>query len=202
MAKARVVEAKDEGVVLAMWWLVVRQLSKLLSCCARLWKLSGELITNVASPPTQLQLSSGTPPGHQTDSRGDDGARRDSDQSSPKTTSTTTTSTAENTRNIRKHFNSRTRLRDFRAMLPTEPTTPGLDPRLSPALLSSPADTLPSGYRSPARHHQRTPSVGRAPVKETLDACTSYEDEEDGGQGMRINQCANPTSHPSPSSQV
>lgn len=87
-------------------------------------------------------------------------------------------------------------------MLPTESSTPGPSPGLSPALLSSPTDTLPSGYRSPARHHQRTPSFGRAPVKETLDACTSYDDEEDGGQGMRINQCATPASPPPPNSQL
>ncbi|KAF8249421.1 Pkinase-domain-containing protein [Wilcoxina mikolae CBS 423.85] len=50
--------------------------------------------------------------------------------------------------------------------------------------ISSPVE----GYRSPLRHHRRTPSVGRAPVKETLDASLSYEDDEDGGSEMRINQ--------------
>lgn len=42
--------------------------------------------------------------------------------------------------------------------------------------------------RSPLRHHQRTPSIGRAPIKETLDASVSYEDDEDGSSGIRINQ--------------
>ncbi|KAA8909577.1 kinase-like domain-containing protein [Sphaerosporella brunnea] len=37
------------------------------------------------------------------------------------------------------------------------------------------------------RHHRRTPSIGRAPIKETLDASFSYDDDEEGG-GVRINQ--------------
>ncbi|RPB15996.1 kinase-like protein [Morchella conica CCBAS932] len=42
--------------------------------------------------------------------------------------------------------------------------------------------------QSPLRHHQRTASVGRPPIRETLNACLTYDDEEDGGQGARINQ--------------
>lgn len=44
--------------------------------------------------------------------------------------------------------------------------------------------------QSPLRHHQRTASVGRPPIRETLNACLTYDDEEDGGQGARINQYA------------
>ena len=47
---------------------------------------------------------------------------------------------------------------------------------------------IPSGYYSPLRHHRRVQSLGPKEVKETLDACLQYGDE-DTGQGMRINQC-------------
>ncbi|CCX11803.1 kinase-like domain-containing protein [Pyronema domesticum] len=47
----------------------------------------------------------------------------------------------------------------------------------------------PSGtFISPARHHRRIPSINRTPVKETLNASLEYDDEDDSGQGMRINQ--------------
>ncbi|KAL7275031.1 hypothetical protein RUND412_002048 [Rhizina undulata] len=45
--------------------------------------------------------------------------------------------------------------------------------------------SLPEAYKSPLRHHKRTPSIGRPPVKETLNASLQYDDED---QGMRINQ--------------
>ncbi|RPB05760.1 Pkinase-domain-containing protein [Choiromyces venosus 120613-1] len=46
--------------------------------------------------------------------------------------------------------------------------------------LSTPLETL----HSPLRHHRRTASVGRPPVRETLNASLSYEDED----GIRVNQ--------------
>ncbi|KAI5790099.1 kinase-like domain-containing protein [Geopyxis carbonaria] len=59
-------------------------------------------------------------------------------------------------------------------------------------MLSSSSTTVPipksPGWKSPLRHHRRTPSIGRPPIKETLDASLSYDDTEDGGSGMRINQ--------------
>ena len=53
---------------------------------------------------------------------------------------------------------------------------------------TSPGSMIPSGYYSPLRHHRRAQSLGPKEVKETLDACLQYGDE-DTGQGMRINQC-------------
>lgn len=50
--------------------------------------------------------------------------------------------------------------------------------------VSSPSRTL----QSPLRHHRRTVSVGRPPIRETLDACLTYDGDEDGVQGVRINQ--------------
>lgn len=47
--------------------------------------------------------------------------------------------------------------------------------------LSAPAESL----HSPLRHHRRTASVGRPPVRETLNASLSYEEDEDG---IRVNQ--------------
>ncbi|KAF8473514.1 kinase-like domain-containing protein [Kalaharituber pfeilii] len=52
---------------------------------------------------------------------------------------------------------------------------------------TSPRSTIPDGYHSPLRHHTRTQSLGPREVKETLDACVQYGDE-DSGQGMRLNQ--------------
>lgn len=51
--------------------------------------------------------------------------------------------------------------------------------------VSSPSHTA---LQSPLRHHQRTASVGRPPIRETLNACVTYDEEEDGVQGIRINQ--------------
>lgn len=50
--------------------------------------------------------------------------------------------------------------------------------------VSSPSRIL----QSPLRHHRRTVSVGRPPIRETLDACLTYDGDEDGVQGVRINQ--------------
>lgn len=47
--------------------------------------------------------------------------------------------------------------------------------------ISSPVIGLP-------RHHHRTPSIGRQPIKETVDACASYESDEEGNGGVRVNQ--------------
>ncbi|KAG0129791.1 kinase-like domain-containing protein [Tuber indicum] len=46
--------------------------------------------------------------------------------------------------------------------------------------LSAPLESL----HSPLRHHRRAASVGRPPVRETLNASLSYEDED----GIRVNQ--------------
>lgn len=54
-----------------------------------------------------------------------------------------------------------------------------------PRHVSSPPQTL---LQSPLRHHRRTTSVGRPPIRETLNACVTYDEEEDGVQGVRINQ--------------
>lgn len=51
--------------------------------------------------------------------------------------------------------------------------------------VSTPSETF---LQSPLRHHRRTASVGRPPIRETLNACVTYDDEEDGSQGIRINQ--------------
>lgn len=51
--------------------------------------------------------------------------------------------------------------------------------------VSSPSQTI---LQSPLRHHRRTASVGRPPIRETLNACVTYDEEEDGIQGVRINQ--------------
>lgn len=56
--------------------------------------------------------------------------------------------------------------------------------------VSSPSQTL---LQSPLRHHRRTASVGRPPIRETLNASVIYDDEEDGVQGIRINQYVIPT---------
>lgn len=52
------------------------------------------------------------------------------------------------------------------------------------------APSTPASARlaSPLRHHRRTPSADRRPVKETLNARLSYEDDEDGNCDIRINQ--------------
>lgn len=60
-------------------------------------------------------------------------------------------------------------------------TTPPPPPR-QPVVrhLSAPLESL----HSPLRHHRRTASVGRPPIRETLNASLSYEDED----GIRVNQ--------------
>jgi len=50
---------------------------------------------------------------------------------------------------------------------------------------TSPMPNIPNGYYSPLRHHKRAQSMGPRAVKETLDACLDYGDEDNG---MRINQ--------------
>lgn len=60
-------------------------------------------------------------------------------------------------------------------------TTPPPPPR-QPVVrhLSAPLESL----HSPLRHHRRTASVGRPPIRETLNASLSYEEED----GIRVNQ--------------
>lgn len=59
---------------------------------------------------------------------------------------------------------------------------------------TAPLSKMPSGYYSPLRHHKRTQSLGPRQVKETLNACLEYGDE-DSGQGVRINQYVQGPSH-------
>jgi len=59
-----------------------------------------------------------------------------------------------------------------------------------PAAMPSQSETnsmpnIPSGHYSPLRHHKRTQSMGPRAVKETLDACLDYGDEDNG---VRVNQ--------------
>ncbi|KAF8416524.1 kinase-like domain-containing protein [Tirmania nivea] len=50
---------------------------------------------------------------------------------------------------------------------------------------TNPMPNIPSGHYSPLRHHKRTQSMGPRAVKETLDACLDYGDEDNG---VRVNQ--------------
>ena len=73
------------------------------------------------------------------------------------------------------------------------PTAPDGGPstrsKTLPTTMPSRSQTSPlsDGYHSPLRHHKRAQSLGPREVKETLDACLQYGDD-DTGQDMRINQ--------------
>jgi hypothetical protein len=60
-------------------------------------------------------------------------------------------------------------------------------PPEAPFCREQPARAVSAPIVGVMRHHRRTPSIGRAPIKETLDASFYYDDEEEGG-GVRINQ--------------
>lgn len=50
---------------------------------------------------------------------------------------------------------------------------------------TNPMSNIPSGHYSPLRHHKRTQSMGPRVVKETLDACLDYGNEDNG---VQVNQ--------------
>lgn len=58
-------------------------------------------------------------------------------------------------------------------------------PAAMPSQSEKSMPNIPSGHYSPLRHHKRTQSMGPRSVKETLDACLDYGDEENG---VRVNQ--------------
>lgn len=69
--------------------------------------------------------------------------------------------------------------------IPGGVTTPHLVRHQDFRHVSTPSQTF---LQSPLRHHRRTASVGRPPIRETLNACVTYDEEGDGVQGIRINQ--------------